>query len=97
MNKQKKILNDIAKSHGIPLGHADEIFKLFTDKIADTISAPKRMVLACDIKTKKEIKVEVKDGFYDEEEFKTIHVSNFGKFVPHMNKVRIANNKLRDE
>ena len=40
MNKQKAILNRLAKEHGITIGQAEEIWKLLVDKIAITISDP---------------------------------------------------------
>jgi nucleoid DNA-binding protein len=77
--KQKKILNELAAKHNIPIKQAEEIYSLFVGKIADTISAPDKMV----------------DGLYDIERFPTIHVDNFGKFVPDARKIRHANNNLK--
>tara|TARA_R110000868_G_scaffold64652_3_gene194181 strand:- start:1321 stop:1578 length:258 start_codon:yes stop_codon:yes gene_type:complete len=75
MRKQKEILNRIAKEHGISIGQAEEIWALLIDKIADTISA----------QDKKE------DEIYNPDKFKTIHIDNFGKFVPNLRNIRHAN------
>lgn len=76
MNKQQEeILYRIAKKHGIPKGQAKEIWKLSTDKIAETISAD----------NKKE------NSYFVKEEFKTVHIQNFGKFIPNYKKIRFAN------
>jgi nucleoid DNA-binding protein len=72
---QKEILNELAARHGISIGQAEEIWKLFTDKIHQTISDP-------DKKT---------DGLYDVDKFKTIHIDNFGKFIPNVRNIRHAN------
>jgi len=37
MKKQKKIINDLAAAHNISIGHAEEIFSLFVEKIASTM------------------------------------------------------------
>ena len=79
MNKQKKILNSIAEKHELPIGHAEEIWKLFTDKIAETISEPDKL----------------EEGLYNPENFKNIHIDNFGKFVPDLRKIGHANNALK--
>ena len=79
MNKQKKILNKIAKEHDIPIGQAEEIWKLFTYKIAEIISEPNKL----------------EDGLYIPEKFKNIHIDNFGKFVPDLRKIGHANNALK--
>lgn len=76
--KQKKILNELAAKHNIPIGQAEEIFSLFVDKIATTISEQDK----------------IEDGLYLAEKFKTIHIDNFGKFVPNLNKIMYANKHL---
>ena len=76
--KQKIILNELAKKHNISIGQAEEIFSLFVDKIATTIS--------------EEDKIE--DGLYVADRFKTIHIDNFGKFIPNLNKITYANKYL---
>lgn len=81
MSKQKKILNRIAKEHNIPIGHAEEIWKLFTDKIAETISDSDKL----------------EDGLYVPNKFKNIHIENFGKFVPDQRKIGHANNALKNK
>ena len=77
--KQKEVLNNLARAHGISIGQAEEIWELFTDKIKSTISDP-------DKKT---------DGLYDVEKFKTIHIDNFGKFIPNLRNIRHANMCLK--
>ncbi len=81
MNKQKKILNELAIKHDLPIGQAEEIFKLFTNKIALEISANDKM----------------EDGIYNPEKFKNIHIDNFGKFVPDQRKIRHANMCLKEK
>ena len=76
--KQKKILNELAIKHNIPIGQAEEIFSLFVDKIASTISEEDKM----------------EDGLYNPDKFKTIHIDNFGKFIPNLNKIAYANKYL---
>ena len=77
-NKQKIILNDLAKKHNISIGQAEEIFSLFVNKIASTISEEDKM----------------EDGLYVADRFKTIHIDNFGKFIPNLNKIAYANKYL---
>ena len=76
--KQKIILNELAKKHNISIGQAEEIFSLFVDKIATTISEEDKM----------------EDGLYVADRFKTIHIDNFGKFIPNLNKITYANKYL---
>jgi nucleoid DNA-binding protein len=78
MKKQKKIINDLAAAHNISIGHAEEIFSLFVEKIASTMSEPNKLV----------------DGLYDIDNFPTIHIDNFGKFVPDSRKIHHANIQL---
>ena len=79
MKRQKQILNELAVKHNIPIGQAEEIFSLFVDKIVTTISEPDKMI----------------NGQYDEDRFKTIHIDNFGKFVPDTRKIKHANIALK--
>jgi nucleoid DNA-binding protein len=72
---QKKILRELAKTHNIPIGVAEEVFHLFIQKIAGSISDP----------DKKE------EGLYTKDKFKTIHIDNFGKFKPNIRNIRHAN------
>jgi len=76
--KQKKIINELAEKHKIPIGQAEEIFSLFVDKIASTISEEDKM----------------ENGLYVPDRFKTIHMDNFGKFIPNLNKIAYANKYL---
>ena len=79
MNKQQEeILYRIAKKHGISKGQAKEIWKLSTNKIAETIS-----------------EVDKKEGgLFIKERFKTVHIQNFGKFIPNYKKILVANKYL---
>ena len=82
--KQKEILNKLAKEHGLTIQQAEEIFNLFIEKIVCTISEENKMI----------------NGEYISERFKTIHVDNFGKFVPNQKRIRYANmclKRKRDE
>lgn len=79
MSKQKKILNEIAAKHNLPIGQAEEIWKLFNGKIAETISETDKL----------------EDGLYVPDKFKNIHIENFGKFVPDLRKIGHANNALK--
>lgn len=80
MDKQKEILNRLAKDHGISIGQSEEIWKLLIDKIAITISDPDK---------RKE------DGLYDHNKFPTIHIDNFGKFIPNLRTIKYANIYLK--
>ena len=73
--KQKLILNELAFKHGLSIGQAEEVWNLLTEKIATTISEQDKM----------------EDGLYVEERFKTIHIDNFGKFVPNLRNIKHAN------
>ena len=79
-NRQKKILNELAAKHGLTIGQAEEVWKLLTDKVATTIS---------DLDKKNE------DDTYDIDKFKTISISNFGKFIPHKKFIINANRWIR--
>lgn len=74
MNNQKKILISVAKENNLTISQAEEIFRLFCNKISDEISDVKKT-----------------DGLFDPEKFNTIHIDNFGKFVPNQRKIRHAN------
>jgi hypothetical protein len=80
MNKQKEILNRLAKEHGITIGQAEEIWKLLIDKIATTISDPDKRN---------------DDGLYDPDKFPIIHIDNFGKFIPNLRTLKYANVYLK--
>lgn len=78
-SKQKIILNELARKHGLTIGQAEEIWELLIDKVATTISEKDKM----------------EDGLYVEERFKTIHIDNFGKFVPNVRNINYANMCLK--
>lgn len=77
--KQEEIIYRIASEHGISKTHSKEIWKLFTNKIAETISD----------QDKKE------DGKFSRDKFKVVHISNFGKFIPNYKKIYFANKCLK--
>jgi nucleoid DNA-binding protein len=79
MNKQQKILADIARHHGLTLGQAEEIWNLLGAKIADVISSPKKD----------------DGGQFILDKFDTVHIDNFGKFVPNKRKVNYANHCIK--
>jgi nucleoid DNA-binding protein len=79
MNKQQKILITVAKNHGITIGQAEEIWSLFGEKIATTISNPKKN----------------EEGQFILDKFDTIHIDNFGKFVPNKRKINYANHCIK--
>ena len=79
MNKQQKILADIARHHGLTLGQAEEIWNLLGAKIADVISSPKKD----------------DEGQFILDKFDTVHIDNFGKFVPNKRKVNYANHCIK--
>lgn len=80
--RQKEILNRIARENGIPIMEAEEIWKLFLNKIAETISEPDK---------------KNHEGHYAESKFKTIHIDNFGKFHVNKNNLKHANMCIRGE
>lgn len=79
--KQEQILYELASKYGISKGHSKEIWKLLTDKVAQTISDEE----------KKE------DGLFIKEKFKTVHIQNFGKFIPNYKKIHFANMCIKKE
>jgi hypothetical protein len=79
MNKQQKILADVARHHGLTLGQAEEIWNLLGAKIADVISSPKKD----------------DEGQFILDKFDTVHIDNFGKFVPNKRKVNYANHCIK--
>lgn len=83
VNRQQEILITIARRHNITLGQAEEIWSLFSEKIATTISSPKKD----------------DQGLFDINNFDIIHIDNFGKFVPIKRKINYANHciKLKQE
>ena len=76
MTDQKKILIKLAKNHGLTIGQAEEIWKLLMSKVVTTISNPDK---------------KGEDGLYDYTKFSTIHIDNFGKFIPNLRNIRHAN------
>jgi len=79
MNKQQEILTAIARRHGLTLGQAEEIWNLFGEKIAVTISSPKKD----------------QDNLFNIDNFDTIHIDNFGKFLPNKRKINYANHCIK--
>lgn len=80
MIDQKKILNKLAKDHGLSIGQATEIWDLLIDKLATTISDPDK---------RKD------DGLYDVDKFPIIFIENFGKFIPNLRNLKYANIHLK--
>ena len=80
MNRQEKILRELAAKHQISYSHAKEIFHL---------------IIQCTVKTISTQDKRDKDNYYIEEKFKTIHIDNFGKFIPCPGYIKNANNKLK--
>lgn len=79
MNRQQEILVNLAQRHNITLGQAEEIWSLFGEKIAVTISSPKKD----------------EQGLFDINNFDTIHIDNFGKFTPIKRKINYANHCIK--
>jgi nucleoid DNA-binding protein len=77
--EQKDILLKIAKSHGLTNGQAEEVWSLFINKIVETISSEDKTT----------------EGYFNEDKFKTIHIDNFGKFIPNLKKIYYANMCLK--
>jgi|10_taG_2_1085330.scaffolds.fasta_scaffold00452_8 hypothetical protein len=75
MKKQDKILRKIASDYGLSIKVAEEIYTLFTQQLVEIISH-------IDKKT---------DDQYDPDKFSTIHIDQFGKFVPNLRNIRHAN------
>ena len=78
MNRQRDILESIAKKHGLTLAQAEEIWNLFGTKISEVIS--------------KQDKLE--NNIYNPDKFPVIHIDNFGKFIPDQRRIRHANHCL---
>lgn len=79
MNRQQEILATIAKRHNITLGQAEEVWSLFGEKIASIISSSKKD----------------EDGLFNIDNFDTIHIDNFGKFLPNKRKINYANHCIK--
>jgi len=80
MNRQREILVQLAKYHGIQLSQAEEIWNCIGDKIAEVIA----------LQDKKD-----SEGFFLPEKFKVIHINNFGKFIPNKNMINYANHCIK--
>jgi hypothetical protein len=79
MNKQREIIDTIAKRHGLTLMQADEIWRLFGAKIADVIGKENK---------------KNSEGLYEIENFPVIHIDNFGKFFPSKRVIHHSNTNL---
>jgi hypothetical protein len=80
MTKQREILINLAKSHGININQAEEIWNLLGGKIAEVISNSNKKT----------------EGLYDIEKFPVIHIDNFGKFIPAPRQIKHANHHLKN-
>lgn len=78
IDRQEEILLEIAAKHGISKTDAREVWSSFIRTIREVISEQDKMV----------------GGQYESEKFKTIHIDNFGKFVPNQRNIRFANKCL---
>lgn len=74
--RQRDVLVDAARRHGITIGQAEEIWNLLGAGIADAISSDHR-----DPETNK----------FVFEKFPVIHLEHFGKFIPSKKRVNYAN------
>lgn len=80
MNRQREILVSLAKSHGININQAEEIWNLLGGKVASVMSDPNKKT----------------DGLYDIDKFPIIHIDNFGKFIPAPRQIKHANFHLKN-
>tara|TARA_R110001632_G_scaffold217922_1_gene346799 strand:- start:110 stop:379 length:270 start_codon:yes stop_codon:yes gene_type:complete len=78
MDKQDVILRQLAKDYGINIGQAEEIWRLFINKIHLEISDTNKRT----------------EGIYDINKFPLIHIENFGKFIPSKKKVDFVNSRF---
>ena len=78
MSRQRDILVNIARHHGLTLAQAEEIWNLLGAKIAEVISSEDKKP----------------EELYNPEKFNIIHIDNFGKFIPDQRKIRHANHCL---
>lgn len=79
MTRQQEILVTLAKRHGITIGQAEEIWNLLGEKINTVISSNKKN----------------EEGQFILDKFDTIHIDNFGKFVPNKRKINYANHCIK--
>jgi hypothetical protein len=79
MTRQREILVELARHHGININQAEEIWNLLGGKIAEVISNSEKKT----------------DGLYDIEKFPIIHIDNFGKFIPAPRQIKHANHHLK--
>ena len=79
MTRQQEILVTLAKRHGITIGQAEEIWNLLGEKINTVISSDKKN----------------EEGQFILDKFDTIHIDNFGKFVPNKRKINYANHCIK--
>jgi hypothetical protein len=81
MTRQREILVELAKHHGININQAEEIWNLLGGKIAEVISNSEKKT----------------NGLYDIEKFPVIHIDNFGKFIPASRQIKHANYHLKNK
>jgi hypothetical protein len=79
MIRQREILISLAERHGITIGQAEEIWNLQGGKIAEVISSSKKD----------------DEGQFILDKFDTIHIDNFGKFIPNKRKINYANHCIK--
>jgi hypothetical protein len=81
MSKQREILEETAKRHGLTISQAEEIFNLLGSKVAEVISNQDKKI----------------DNLYSPEKFPVIHIDHLGKFIPNQRKIRHANYCLKNK
>lgn len=74
-SRQKDILNDIARRHGITIAQAEEIWDSFGKTIAKHISSNHRD----------------EDNKFNLDKFPIVHIEHLGKFIPRKKKINYAN------
>lgn len=78
-NRQEEILEEIANKHEVSIVEARKIWNSFLNTIKDVISKPDKLI----------------DGQYVSDNFKVIHIDNFGKFIPSQKNIKYANKFLK--
>ena len=76
---EKRIISRIAKSHGVSIEAAIEVYNHIGKFTKDAMEEAEKN----------------EDGTFDPESFKVIHLSNFGKIVPNTRKIKEINKKKK--
>jgi nucleoid DNA-binding protein len=80
MNRQEEIIKEICVLHGITFNQGQEIFDLIFRFVGVVIA--------------KEDNIN-SDGEYVIENFKSIHIDNFGKFIPKTKRIALSNRLMK--